>query len=186
MKPISAPRSPGIERRASSGQVTEYLAFRAGGELYALPVTLVREIVRTSPITRVPRAPGWVKGITSFRGQVVTVIDLGVRLGASTRMSSPALLEASSTLPGSSSTPRDGETAESPRSKSRILITNHGGETLGLLVDEVDMVHRFAVRDVELAPASVGSDVAVHVAGIARPEGRQDVVLILDPQAVLP
>jgi purine-binding chemotaxis protein CheW len=86
------------------------------------------------------------------RGKLVTVLDLRRRL-------------------------RLGEAPIDRR--SRILLVESGaGEQLGLLVDEVQQVWRLALDEIE--PATVlGSDQAVHIAGIGRPAGAEGTMLIL-------
>ena len=61
-------------------QVYEYLGFVLADELYALPLTAIREILKVPPVTEVPRAPHDVMGIISVRGRVTTVLDLRRRL----------------------------------------------------------------------------------------------------------
>ena len=63
-------------RQQDRGPRTEYLAFVLGGDVYAAPVALIREILKPPPLTPVPRAPHPSLGIVSVRGQLVTVVDL--------------------------------------------------------------------------------------------------------------
>ena len=72
----------GTVRRAdlARGPVTEFLAFILAGEIYAVPLTKIREILSPPPITKVPRAPGDVIGVCSVRGLLVTVMNLRRRL----------------------------------------------------------------------------------------------------------
>lgn len=58
-----------------------FLTFRMGSELYALPISAVREVVKHLAITRIPRAPDYMPGMINLRGGVITVIDLGMRFG---------------------------------------------------------------------------------------------------------
>lgn len=134
---------------AERGGVAEFLALRLGGEIYGVPLTHVREILVSPPLTLVPRAPYDVLGIINVRGQLVTVIDLKARLQ----------------IPG-----------EDPSRKGRVLLVpGPEGELLGLSVDEVLQVYRLAESEIE--PAGVlGGNVAEHVAGIGRRDG---VLLIL-------
>jgi purine-binding chemotaxis protein CheW len=150
------------ERSAPDGALTEYLAFRVADATFALPVNIVREIARSAQITPVPRAPEPVLGITSFRGRIVTVVDLGRRLGISC-----AVL------------PQHGDAG-----RVRVLMIDIGTEMIGLLVDEVLMVYRLGVHDIERAAHAVGPDVDPHVAGIARPGGNE-IILLLDAKALL-
>lgn len=58
-----------------------YLVVLAGGQRFAWELAAVREIVPTRGCTRLPGAPAWVVGLLNLRGTVVTVVDLGARLG---------------------------------------------------------------------------------------------------------
>jgi purine-binding chemotaxis protein CheW len=49
-------------------------------ELYACDIELVREIVRFAPMTRIPGAPPHVRGLLNVRGEVLTVLDVGLKL----------------------------------------------------------------------------------------------------------
>jgi purine-binding chemotaxis protein CheW len=143
-----------VRRAADVGKRVEYLAFSIAGELYAVRIVFVAEILKPLPITEVPRAPPNVIGVMSVRGRLVTVIDLRRRL----RMPEP---------------PLDGHT--------RILLTDIGqGEQIGLLVDRVNQVYRLAEHEIE--PADVlGGDQPAHIAGIGRPEGAILILLNLTP-----
>lgn len=57
------------------------LGFRLGAEPYGVGVEHVREIVRVHAITPIPRAPAWLRGVVSLRGEMVQVIDLRRRRG---------------------------------------------------------------------------------------------------------
>ena len=153
-------------KTSADSTLTEYIAFRVATATFAIQVSLVREIVRTAHITPVPRAPDAIIGITSFRGRIVTVVDLGRRLGL-----------ACSVI-----------TNDDPfgqASRVRILMIDIGSETVGLMVDEVLMVHRLGPLDVERASHAVGPDVDRHVAGIARPGDGSEVILLLDAKALV-
>ena len=57
-----------------------YLSFRLEGWDYAVPIAGVREIIRLREITPLPHARSYVRGLISFRGTAVPVIDLRLRL----------------------------------------------------------------------------------------------------------
>ena len=57
------------------------VTFILGGELFAIEIRYIREIIEFDGITRVPLMPDFVRGIINLRGAVVPVIDLSVRLG---------------------------------------------------------------------------------------------------------
>ncbi len=62
-------------------ETRQYLTFRLKEELFALDVAKVREILEVTHITRVPQTPAYMGGIINLRGSVVSVIDLGLKLG---------------------------------------------------------------------------------------------------------
>lgn len=136
---------PGVVRDADKPRSDdiqyEYLAFKLGGETYALPLAGVQEILKPPRITRVPRASHEILGIVSVRGRVTTVIDLRRRL----------------------------RVPEMPLDKNtRVLLVEAGDEVLGVLVDAVLQVYRLYEDEVELA-SSVGGDMNEYVYGIGRP-----------------
>ncbi|MFN7701645.1 MAG: chemotaxis protein CheW [Deltaproteobacteria bacterium] len=49
--------------------------------LFGVDVRQVQEVLRWQPMTRVPLAPGLVRGLINLRGQIVTAFDLRERLG---------------------------------------------------------------------------------------------------------
>jgi purine-binding chemotaxis protein CheW len=52
-----------------------YLSFKIGSEFFAVNVTKVLEVLHQQPVTKVPSAPHYVKGIINFRGEVVPVFE---------------------------------------------------------------------------------------------------------------
>lgn len=160
----------GNRRRAlASGEDREeYLGFVIDREFYAVSLALVREILKPPPVTEVPRSPPDVLGIVSVRGQITTVLDLRLRLGAG---AAPQTLH------------------------SRVLLVQGNDEVLGLLVDEVTQVYRLAPAEIESTSSVLGNNVGSHVAGIGRPRVRglrneqhssdDEVLILLDLASLL-
>jgi purine-binding chemotaxis protein CheW len=59
----------------------QYCTFYVAGHYFGLDVLRVQEIIRWQEITRVPLAPAVVRGLINLRGQIVTALDLRLRLG---------------------------------------------------------------------------------------------------------
>jgi len=59
--------------------------FLVDGALFGIDVTSVQEVIRYQPMTRVPLAPRVVQGLINLRGQIVTALDLRLRLGLAPR-----------------------------------------------------------------------------------------------------
>ncbi len=63
----------------SVAEITEarqYLTFRLGNEVFATDVSMVREVLDFTIITRIPRTPDFMSGVINLRGSVVPVVDL--------------------------------------------------------------------------------------------------------------
>ena len=59
----------------------QYATFFVGEDLFGIDVLLVREINRNLEVTPVDQVPDFVYGLLNLRGQIVTLVDLGVQLG---------------------------------------------------------------------------------------------------------
>lgn len=61
--------------------MNQYSTFRLGDRLFGLDIMMIREINRILDITPVPHAKTHIRGLINLRGQIVTILDLAVRLG---------------------------------------------------------------------------------------------------------
>jgi purine-binding chemotaxis protein CheW len=135
------------------------LVFRVGNALYACDIEMVREIVRIGRLTRIPGAPPFVRGLLNVRGDVLAVLDVGLRLRSNDTPSPPSLPE------------------PPPRTES-VIVVAVGERRAGLAVEEV-----IGVRPV--APDPPPATTAADPADIVRPMGHLDgrIVLYLDVPA---
>jgi purine-binding chemotaxis protein CheW len=76
----SRPGPDGVDRTAMEVERRGLLALRLGDARFGLWVDEVLEVVRTPPISRLPLPQPELAGVTSVRGEVVPVLDLGLRL----------------------------------------------------------------------------------------------------------
>ena len=170
--PVAAPH--GVSDGVAASQ--PYLAFRLAGEVYAVDILRIREIIEYTLPTTVPMMPPSLRGVINLRGAVVPVIDLAVRFGREAtgvgKRTCFVIVEVASPkglcIPG-------GRTSSGA----------HEGATLvlGLMVDGVNAVMEIAAADIE-PPPSFGTRVnAEFIAGMARGDGR--FVIILDIARVL-
>ena len=137
-----------------------YLAFRLSGEVYAVDILRIREIIEYSLPTGVPMMPPSVRGVINLRGAVVPVIDLAIRFGREA-------------------------TGVGKRTCVVIVEVEHAGaiHILGLMVDGVNAVMEIADQAIEPAPAFGTRVNTEFIAGMAKVDGR--FVIILDIGRVL-
>ena len=62
----------------NSGQL---LTFRLDGEIFAVDVVNVREVVEFELCTKIPRTNDFLRGVINLRGNVISVIDLKLKFG---------------------------------------------------------------------------------------------------------
>lgn len=119
----------------------QLVIFQLNDQKYALPIQETQEIIRMSNITRVPNTKHYVEGIINLRGSIVPVINLNKRLN----------------LPVT-------EYGED----TRIIVVEHGGQKVGMIVDIVLEVGRFNENEIE--PPSVAGDNVDYLKGVVKKE----------------
>ncbi|MGH9720410.1 MAG: chemotaxis protein CheW [Bryobacteraceae bacterium] len=72
------PSTPHPDRE---GKLDQCVLFSLDGARYALPLDDVVETGRVPAITRLPRVPSYVRGVSNLRGEIVVVFDLRSMLG---------------------------------------------------------------------------------------------------------
>ena len=135
---------------------TYLVGFQVGRETYGIPITSLQEIVRVPEITAVPGAPDYLEGVINLRGKIVSVVDLRKRFGQSS--------------------------AELGR-RCRILVVEHRGRPLGMIVDAASEVLKIPESEIEAAPAMMQEGGLNCLAGLGKYQGR--LILLLDVAKVL-
>ncbi len=129
---------------AADDALVQLCTFRIGGEDYAIDIMRVREIIHPTPIVPVPRAPAFVEGVITLRGEVIPVLDVRKRLGVA---ATPLVR------------------------KSRFLLVNVAGQRIGLVVDEVCEVIRVPRGEIRRAPALGNPDAPRFFLGVCGGDG---------------
>lgn len=134
----------------------EVLVFVLGREEYGVDILKVQEIRGYDKVTPIPSAPDYLKGVMNLRGVIVPVIDMRVKFRL------PEVRYDSFTV---------------------VVILRIAGRVIGLVVDAVSDVVRFAESDVKAAPQLGALVDSSFLAGLASHEDRM--VLLLDIEALL-
>ncbi len=141
-------------------EIQQYLTFLLGGEMYAIGILNVKEIIEYGQLTEIPMMPAFIRGVINLRGAVVPVIDLAARFGGS-------------------------QTAASRRTCIVIIELSNGDERhdIGVVVDAVSEVLEVPAAEIE-PPPSFGAKIrADFIEGMGKIAGK--FVIILDIQKVL-
>ncbi len=146
----------GSSETSSNHKTVELATFYLGDALCGMDILKVQEINKLLEMTKVPQAPDYVKGIVNLRGQIVTVIDLGKKLGLS--MTDLGL-------------------------ETRNIIVNSTNEYVGLLVDRIGDVERTDWDKIEPPPANIGGVQGKYFEGVFKKE--KSLIGILNVEEVL-
>jgi purine-binding chemotaxis protein CheW len=115
-------------RTDKSQSFIELTTFNIGDACCGINILSVQEINTLTQVTPVPLAPEYVKGILNLRGQIITVMDVGKRLG----------------LPSHCETKHQ-----------RNIVVCCKNEFIGLLVDSIGDMFRTERKNIEKPPANV-------------------------------
>jgi purine-binding chemotaxis protein CheW len=146
-----APVANAGESAEAQQREVELLSFRLGGEVYAVLVADVREVLKTYHLTTVPNTPHYILGVMSLRGAMLPIIDLCKRFGLA-----PAAND----------------------EKSRIVVVSSTDEEVGLLVDQVTGVFRVLPDEIKPVPENLEQG-AEFLRGIVRTADRLHILLDL-------
>ncbi len=159
---MSAEATSTMERE--TGELTalagKYLTFKLDVEEFGLEILKVQEIIKMMEITRVPRAPAFVRGVINLRGKVIPVVDLRLKFEMEAK-------------------------AGTDKTCIIVVTVKRAGRAvvMGIIVDEVSEVLDVAGADIEPPPEFGGAVDTSFILGMGKMNER--VIALLDIDKVL-
>lgn len=149
-----------VVARPGEREPEQYLTFMLGGEVFAIGILHIKEIIEYGQLTTVPMMPAFIRGVINLRGAVVPVVDLSSRFGGKpgvvTRRSCIIILE---------------------------LEADEETQVIGMVVDAVNEVLEIDAADIE-PPPSFGAKIRTDfILGMGKVQER--FVIILNVNNVL-
>ena len=142
---------------AGGEEQNQYLTFSLGGDMFAIGILHIKEIIEYGTLTTVPMMPEFIRGVINLRGAVVPVVDLSARFGR--------------------------HSTEISRKTCIVIIevqTQEGKQDVGVIVDAVSEVLEIPATEIEPAP-SFGAKIRVDfIAGMGKIDGRFVIILNVD------
>ncbi|NQU64909.1 MAG: purine-binding chemotaxis protein CheW [SAR324 cluster bacterium] len=151
MVPVQTSEKPGQD------DLHQFSSFYLGDTLCGINIKQVQEVNAYLNVTKVPLAPEYVMGIMNLRGQIVTVINLSMKIGLTPSVIGP---------------------------KSRVVITSSQGEHIGLLVDRVTEVITVPQQKIVSSPANVKGAQGKFFDGILH-TAKNELMALLNVEIVL-
>jgi purine-binding chemotaxis protein CheW len=143
-----------VETKNAKNKTEKYqdqiISFRVGDEEYGLEILSVKEVIRIREITRLPKAPDFVRGVINLRGDIIPIIDLRAKFSLSVRQYT---------------------------SMTRVIVVEVDDKLMGMVVDSVSQVIRIGDDQVVPPPTLVGGVSAEYIRGVGK-IGERLVVLL--------
>ena len=127
-----------------------YLCFHLAKEEFAIPLLSIKEVIGFPEITAVPQSPSHFLGIMNLRGQVISVMDLRLKLGI-----------------------KAGKTDE-----TSVVILDLGDHQLGVVVDQVNSVLLLGGEEISDRPGIDNSKAFDYITGVFRKN--EKLIFVLD------
>lgn len=147
---------PGENSHSAIGDTEDFVTMTIEDQLFGIPVLMVRDVLRSQKLRRVPLAPPEVAGALNLRGRIVTAIDVRRRL-------------------------RMADRSEDKLGMS--IVVDHNGELYSLIVDSVGEVLTLPADTHETMPATLDPVWKSVCVGVYRLEGK--LLLVMDVSRLL-
>ena len=144
------------DRVDTRGELRQFISFSVGEEEYGLELLRVKEVIRVRQITRLPKAPSFVKGIINLRGDVIPIIDLRDKFG----------LE-----------------AKDATATTRVIVVEVEAKLMGMVVDSASQVVRISADQIDPPPPVLGGFSQEFITGVGKIDDR--LIVLLNSDAVL-
>lgn len=149
---MTSPTEEPVAEGAALTQTRQYVTFICGGEVFAVDMAPVQEIIRVPQVVRVPLAPPTLNGLSNLRGKVLPIVSLRRTLGF----------------------------AEHEYDDSARAIVIGAGQAMGFVVDRVASVvgvDSSQIEGVEGIEASVNTEL---LCGLLKDVGGHPMIMVLD------
>lgn len=135
----------------------QLLTFYLDQQIFGIPVKYIKDIFKSTEITKVPLAPPEVAGVVNLRGHIVTAIDLRHKLCIAL--------------------------SEDERQTTMNIAVDVGEEMYSFIVDKVADVAMFSKKDFEKNPTTLDEKLKELSMGIYKLEGK--LLIVLDVKKII-
>ncbi len=121
--------------------IKKYIVAKIGYEQYGVNIQCVQNIERMLSITRVPKAPYYIKGVINLRGDIIPVMSLRLKLGLD---------------------------PDEYSHNTRIIIVRLDDNPMGIIVDEVKEVINLTDDVIEKISKDANDEKSMYVQGVGK------------------
>jgi len=155
---MNAAIQPGRKASTAAVQATvdhaQYLTFMLGGEVFAIGILAIKEIIEYGGVTPVPMMPECIRGVINLRGAVVPVMDFSARFGK--------------------------QVTEVTKRTCIVIVEVGDGQVAGVIVDAVNAVLEIPASEIEPPPAFGARIRTDFIEGMGKVNGKFVIILNID------
>ncbi len=136
----------------------QYIVFNMDGEDYGIDIAVINEIsrLREFNVMRFPKAPNYVEGVTSLRGEVIPIINLRIKIG----------------LP-----------KKDYDKDTRVIVIRLEKKTIGIIVDNIQKTVDYEEDEISGIPDGIKDVNTKYVKFVGKKD--EDIITILDVNEIL-
>jgi len=120
---------------------SQFIVVKLGVEQYGINIQYVQNIVRMINITRVPKAPYYIKGVVNLRGDIIPVMSIRLKFDMEEDVQTDS---------------------------TRIIFVKLEGNEIGLIVDEVKEVIQLSEADIDNISRESHEEKDAYVFGVGK------------------
>ena len=136
--------------------VDQLITFIVEKENYGVNIQEVKEVIKIREITKLPKAPSFVKGVINLRGDVIPIIDFRDKFGL--------------------------EQMEYT-DMTRVIVVEVDNKSIGVVVDSVSHVIRISHDEITPPPPMIGGIAEEYLIGIGKIG--EDLIILIDIEKIL-
>ena len=137
-------------------EIDQLISFGVETENYGVNIQSVKEVIKIREITKLPKAPSFVKGVINLRGDVIPVIDFRDKFGLEQKGYSDI---------------------------TRVIVVEVDNRSIGIVVDRVSHVIRMSPEEITPPPPMIGGIAEEYLLGIGK-KG-EDLIILIDIEKIL-
>lgn len=134
----------------------KHLAFELKGEVYAVPVAPIEDVIAVRDFTNIPQTVDYVQGVINLRGKVIPIIDLRGKFGMEMREYDD---------------------------KTCIIVVEIEDILTGFVVDRIRQVVELTESDLSPAPSMSSRVKTQYITGMSRQD--DEAIILLDVEKVM-
>jgi len=122
-------------------EIKQFIVINLGEEQYGINIQYIQNIVRMIRVTRVPKAPYYIKGVANLRGEIIPVMSLRLKFDLEEKEESD---------------------------ETRIIFLQVEGNNIGIIVDKVNEVVQLDDENIESITRELNEEKDAYVFGIGK------------------